>query len=91
MLAAVDPQPIVKVVSGDHRIGLYASESRIVCEIFESCAEVVVERQMTAGTELLLDYGDEFFPSDKTSQKSAAPPGPSKKKSRQKNPKRGTA
>ncbi|KIP11834.1 hypothetical protein PHLGIDRAFT_417179 [Phlebiopsis gigantea 11061_1 CR5-6] len=49
----------IKVVSGDHRIGLYA------------------KRQMAAGTELMLDYGNQFFLPDQASQKSAGLSGPS--------------
>lgn len=53
--------PIVRLVNGEHRLGIFACECcKFYMLYFKGQPGPV--RKLSPGTEILLDYGDEFFP-----------------------------
>lgn len=53
----------VKLVNGDHRIGVFARKSALICAEQGRAADayaVLTGKRIPAGAELFLDYGSEF-------------------------------
>ena len=51
----------VKNVSGDYRIGVYASKCKQIRPMPNHVPTSPAERRLNVGTELTIDYGEEFF------------------------------